>query len=250
MECLNIDFIGPYPDKGYVLVIIDTFTRWVELHHSPAAAAKSAADHLFQHFGRFRAPTQLLSDRGPQFVNEVIKEFLPLVGTEHCLTLAYSSQQNAIVERVNKEINRHIRSLTFETSSIENYQQSLPIVQRILNAAYSDCTHMSSSQMLFSNAINLDKGLFLSLLERPTQDQPLSAHMSQMLRFQDEIMAKARNILQQSDALHDASSADVIPTAYLPGTYVLVKYRKSNAPTRLHTFWKGPLKVLSNVLSE
>jgi hypothetical protein len=43
---------------------------------------------------------------------------------------------------------------------------------------------------------------------------------------------------------------NIIPTAYLPGTYVLVKYRKSNAPTRLHTFWKGPLKVISNVLSE
>jgi hypothetical protein len=30
MECLNIDFIDPYPDKSYVLIIIDTFTRWVE----------------------------------------------------------------------------------------------------------------------------------------------------------------------------------------------------------------------------
>jgi hypothetical protein len=29
MECLNIDFIGPFPDGGYVLVIFDTFTRWV-----------------------------------------------------------------------------------------------------------------------------------------------------------------------------------------------------------------------------
>ena len=34
MECLNIDFIGPFPDGGYVLVIIDTFTRWVELFHT------------------------------------------------------------------------------------------------------------------------------------------------------------------------------------------------------------------------
>jgi hypothetical protein len=33
MECLNIDFIGPFPDGGYVLVIIDAFTRWVELYH-------------------------------------------------------------------------------------------------------------------------------------------------------------------------------------------------------------------------
>ena len=26
MECLNIDFIGPFPDKGYILVIVCTFT--------------------------------------------------------------------------------------------------------------------------------------------------------------------------------------------------------------------------------
>jgi hypothetical protein len=26
MECLNIDFVGPYPDNGYVMVIADTFT--------------------------------------------------------------------------------------------------------------------------------------------------------------------------------------------------------------------------------
>jgi len=50
MECLNIDFIGPYPDKGYVFVVIDTFTRWVELWYTVDATAKSAADCLLQHF--------------------------------------------------------------------------------------------------------------------------------------------------------------------------------------------------------
>ena len=34
MECLNIDYIGPFPDGGYVLVVIDTFTRWVERFHT------------------------------------------------------------------------------------------------------------------------------------------------------------------------------------------------------------------------
>ena len=41
------------------------------------------------------------------FIADVIKEFLALVGTSHCLTLAYSKEENAIVERMNKEINRH-----------------------------------------------------------------------------------------------------------------------------------------------
>jgi hypothetical protein len=39
MEALNIDIIGPFPDKGYVMSIIDTFTRWVELYYSPAQMA-------------------------------------------------------------------------------------------------------------------------------------------------------------------------------------------------------------------
>jgi transposase InsO family protein len=153
-------FICPYPDKGYVLVIIDTFTRWVESFHSSAATGKIAALHLFQHFGRFGTPSQLLSDRGSHFVNEVITEFTSLVGTQQCLTLAYSSQQTSIVERVNKKINRHIRSLTFESNSVEDYQLTLPIVQRILNAAYSDRTHLSSSQI-----INLTRSLFLPPVE-------------------------------------------------------------------------------------
>jgi transposase InsO family protein len=41
-----------------------------------------------QHTPKFGAPTQLRSDRGSHFVNSVIKEFLPLVGTQHSLTLA------------------------------------------------------------------------------------------------------------------------------------------------------------------
>jgi hypothetical protein len=221
--------------------IIDTFTRWVELYYSPAANGKSAAQHLFQHFGRFEAPTRLLSDMGSHLVNEVIEEFTSLIGTEHCLTLSFSSQQNAIVERVNKEINRHLRALTFESSSVEDDKTNLPIVQHILNAAYSDRTNNSSSQVLFGNAINLDSGLFLPLLERPTQGKPLSDHMSNMLKSQEEVMTKACTILSHSDSLHNASKSNIIPTAYKPGTYVLVKYRKSAnlylAPTCLHTYW-------------
>jgi hypothetical protein len=250
MECLNIDYVGPFPDKGYVMVISDTFTRWIELFYSPEATGHNAALNLLQHFGRFGAPTQIQSDRGSHFVNEVIKEFLSLVGTQHCLTLAYSSQQNAIVERVNKEINRHIRALTFDTNSVDDYALTLPIVQRILNAAYSDHTKISASQLLFGNAINLDRGLFLTPLERPTQDQPLSVHASKMLQLQDEIMKKAREVLTKSDDIHMASFPNKKPTEFLPDSFVLVKYRKGSAPTRMHTQWKGPLRVISNERSE
>ena len=117
MEGSHIDFIGPFPDQGYILVIVDTFTRWVELYHTTDATSLSAAECLLKHFGRFGAPHQLRSDNGPHFIADVIREFLHLVGVSHTLTLAYSKQGNAIVERYNEEINQRLRALTFENLS-------------------------------------------------------------------------------------------------------------------------------------
>jgi hypothetical protein len=36
-------------------------------------------------------------------------------------------------------------------------------------------------------------------MERPLQDQPLSAHMPKMLHLQDEIMTTAREVLKNTD---------------------------------------------------
>jgi hypothetical protein len=43
MECLNLDFVGPFPNKVYILSIVDTFSRWIELHCNPDATAASTA---------------------------------------------------------------------------------------------------------------------------------------------------------------------------------------------------------------
>ena len=119
-----------------------TFTRWLELYATIDATAQSTAECLLQHFGRFGAPRQLRSDRGPHFIAEVVEQFLTHAGVEHKLTLAYSKEENAIVERFNKEINRHVRALTFDNLSLDNYKQSPPFVQRILNAIVLRFLHL------------------------------------------------------------------------------------------------------------
>ena len=251
MECLNIDFIGPYPDNQYVLVIIDTFTRWVELFLTSDATGESAAKSLVEHFGRFGSPTQLRSDRGPAFIAEVIKQFLSLVGTEHCLTLAYSKEENSIVERANKEVNRHLTALTFDSSVIENDKVALPLVQRILNSAYDERTKVSPAQMLFGKALSLDRGIFLPPSERnaSTITKPLSEYLSNLLKVQEEVMIIARDKLALTDSLR-IGLYDWHRTDYEPNSFVLVKWRKGTAPSRQHTIWRGPLKVISHNLNE
>ena len=241
-----IDFIGPFPDGGYVLVIIDTFTRWVELFHTKDASALSAASCLVKHFGRFGAPLQLRSDNGPHFIADLIREFLALVGVQHCLTLVYSKEENAIVERMNKEINRHLRALTYDNTSLENYAQSLPFVQRILNSNHSDRLKISASQLLFGNVLNLDRGIFLPAAERLlVESKPLSRHMSKMLKMQDSLLKASAAELLRTDLLHVSTKQQQNPTEFPINSYVLVHYRSGSPPTRLHTAWRGPMRVVS-----
>ena len=245
MECLNIDFVGPFPDGGYILVIIDTFTRWVELFHTIDATASSAAKCLFQHFGRFGSPYQLRSDNGPHFIADLITEFLSLVGVQHCLTLAYSKQENSIVERMNKEINRHLRTLTYENVSLENYKESLPFVQRILNSNYSDRLKISASQLLFGNMLNLDRGIFLPKEEQIPSVKPLSKYASRLLNMQTNLLNASAKELLRTDLLHQTSTEQFQHKDFIVDSYVLVHYRTGAPPSRLHTFWRGPMRVIS-----
>ena len=248
MECLNIDFVGPYPDKGYVLVIIDTFTRWIELYPSVDATAKSALEGLLQHFGRYGCPRLIRSDRGPHFANELIKGFLKATGVPHNLTLAYSSEENAIVERSNKEVNRHIIAYTFDNDTVQQYRQALPFVQRIMNASHSQRTKVAPADLLFGNQIQLDRGILLPFSETPEDLTPLPQRVATMLTLQAKLVQISQDLLQSSDAKHLASNPK-LPTEFDIGSHVLICY-EDGPPTRLLTRWRGPLKILSRQKSE
>ena len=90
----------------------------------------------------------------PQFA-----EYMNGLDASTDLTTAELNGSHPIVERFNKEINCHLRALTFDNLSLDNYEQSLPFVRRIFNANYSDRLKISSSQMLFGNMLDLDRGV-------------------------------------------------------------------------------------------
>jgi hypothetical protein len=172
-----------------------------------------------------------------------------LIGTEHCLTLAYSKEENALVERANKEVNRHLRAFTFDANSVDNWRLSLPMVQRIMNATFTDRTKLSSAKILFGNALDLDRGIFAPSSEVPRDAQPLSDYMTNLIALQDNIMTIARNNIAFADSMHIANYP-AQRTDHAPGSYVLVKYREGAPPSRLHTLLKGPLRVIQGAESK
>jgi hypothetical protein len=245
MECLNIDFVGPYLDNGYLLVLVDAFTRWVELYWVATADAARTSLCLLLHFGRFGSPAYLTSDRGTHFVNAVIEEFFRHIGTQHVLTLAYSKEENAIVERTTKKVNRPLRALTFDKNTVDDYRLCIPIVQRILNWSYNERTGISPAELLFGNAVKLDRGFFLPPAEwnASVLTKPFAESAAEHLFLQDQLISIAADRLKIIDTQR-LGYYSTERTEYAAGDFLLVNCRKQLAPTRLHTKLIGPLRVV------
>jgi len=254
MERLNIDTIGPLPpdENGneHIIVIIDTFTRFVELYPAKDTTAVVAALALLQHFGTFGCPSQILSDNGTQFVNNLIEEFLKLCDVEHLTTLAYSKEENTIVERANKEVMRHLRAIIFEKKSITDWWKYLPIVKRIINATPVASTGVAPARLLFGESIDLQRNMFV-LPSQKNIDGEISVSLSEwaanMLKTQEAILKSAQQVQKKKDDKHMADAAPE-RTEYPIGSHVLVEYPTTRmslkTPTKFHTNLKGPLRVI------
>jgi len=168
MEVISVDHITGLPIAetfGYecILVIICLFSRFVELYPVQSPNAEETARCLLQHFGRYGVPERMVSDNGSEFVNETIKHITKMIGTEHIKTLAYSKQENAVVERANKEVLRHLRAIIMERLLVEKWWIYLPLVQRTMNSSKHDRLGVSPAEIVFGDAARLQKGFVIPI---------------------------------------------------------------------------------------
>jgi transposase InsO family protein len=252
MEVLNIDTIGPVAidefNNCHILVIIDCFTRWLELVAIPDTSALSAARGLLQHVGRFGVPSSIRSDRGSQFVNETLADLSTLLHTQQDFTTAYSKEENAMVERANKEVMRHLRAIIFDDRVQNRWSMDqLPLVMRILNSEEKTSTGVSPAELLFGNTVNLGR----ELLRRPVKDaseesipnRNLGVYMEQMLQNQRRLIEVAQATQLKKDT-HHMSGFDPDFTEYPVNSYVLLDHPEGNRP-KLNTKLKGPYQVIN-----
>jgi hypothetical protein len=102
MQRIAVDTIGPLPEdnKGnaYIVVIIDCFSRIVECYPATDTTAIQAANAVHSWMCRYGLPSQIVSDNGSQFANELVETFCNLNHIDHHLIHPYSHEENGIVE--------------------------------------------------------------------------------------------------------------------------------------------------------
>ena len=86
-------------------------------------------------------PERILTDPCSAFYNELVSELLHMCRAHHELTIAYSKEENAIAERADQEVIRHLN-------------------QRIMNTVEKTATGVTPAELILNNSLRLTKSIF------------------------------------------------------------------------------------------
>lgn len=169
------------------------------------------------------------------------------MGNEHRYTAPYSKEENAIVERANKEVMRHLRNIIFDKDVLASWSTYLPLVQRIMNSAVHNTIGVTPAEILFGNAVQLDRQILNNTVHKD-DDIKLSKWTADMLSAQAVIINTARKNLKELDEVHMLSNTEET-TVFPIGSYVLAEYPENKlrrgAKSKLLPNLKGPMRVVN-----
>jgi phosphotransferase system IIB component len=240
------DLMGPIHEsdggKRYILVLIDAFSRHVELESLPSKHAEGIADALLRYVSRYGLPTYLRTDGGGEFTASLITDLLDMLGSSRQLVLPYLSRANGVVERANKEVMRHLRPLILGRREPGQWDRYLPFVQRTMNATPHTATGYAPAQLLFGNHFNLNRHLMAGY-EPPAQS---STWINDVQKHRDEVNRRvSKRFLDDAKRRRDSSGP---PSDFESGEYVLMSYPKNQKPRgKLGAAWRGPYEILRRV---
>lgn len=104
---IHLDFAGPI--KGFqVLVIIDSFSKWVEVYITKRANSKFVVSKLREIFCRFGLVDVIVTDNGTQFTSDEFKSFVANNRIKHVLTAPGHPATNGQAENLVKTLKKSL----------------------------------------------------------------------------------------------------------------------------------------------
>lgn len=186
---VTVDLIGPLPrskrGNKYILVVQDTFTKWIELAPLRDATARLVAAQFNELIlCRYGAPEVAITDNGTQFTSKLWSQLLKGWGIEHSLTPPYSPQANS-VERANRVLKTMMSQYVKEDH--RTWDQYLYEFRYAMNTATHDSTGYTPAMLNFGRELRIPNALHGPLRElnanEGEEEGTKSSHIGRMDHF-------------------------------------------------------------------
>lgn len=143
---LAIDFLGPLPSGHYLFVVVDYFSRYIEIEIMKKIDSNETVKRLKTIFARFGLPVSITADNGPQFTSEEFRGYCEMNNIKLISTIPYWPQQNGEVERQNRSI---LKRLTISQAANTDWVDELNKYLLMYRSSPHTTTGKTPSEMLF-----------------------------------------------------------------------------------------------------
>ena len=156
-DCIGVDVIQfpqTYDGNKYAVVFMDYLTKWPEVYPTPDQTAETIAKLLIEKIiCRHGVPAKILSDRGANFLSELLQNIYQLLGTHKINTAAYHPQTDGLVERFNRTLTDMLAK-TVEKNG-RDWDQHLPYVLFAYRTSMQESTGESPFFLLYGRDARL-----------------------------------------------------------------------------------------------
>ena len=256
---VSFDLFGPFlPTKNgncYVEVCTDLFTKYVNLRPCKSAKAHDSAVTLRQWITRNGPMTKFLTDRGPNYTSEVLREVARLFGIDKVFTTAGHKEANGQSERLVKTVTgMMVASWKDDT----DWDENVDLYEFALNTSYHPAVDNVPYVLWFARApfalIELEDradkraGAWRWLDRRAYAKNTLELALKAVSRVR-EVQQKVKMDMKRRHDEHlkfvDLRAGDLC-YRYNEAT----PKRSENLPARrLHRHWVGPF-FIENIIGE
>ncbi|XP_062405384.1 uncharacterized protein K02A2.6-like [Sardina pilchardus] len=228
---IHMDFIqlNKVHNLEYVLVVIDVFSRWIELFpcRTPDAAtvAKALCRRIIPSHG---VPRLIRSDNGTHFVNEVIDRIGEHFGIDLKRHAAYHPQSAGLVERHNGTVKSRLRKTMAETGW--QWPDCLDIVQLSMRTTPGAATQLTPFEMLYGRPYTMPD--FSHSKASPDDDEGIVGQLIKTLSSKECV---------DTNTVPSFSVSPQDPKVK-PGDWVFIKVIKKKCWSDPR--WEGPHRVI------
>ncbi|XP_064645443.1 uncharacterized protein K02A2.6-like [Lineus longissimus] len=249
---VSVDLVGPIvpcSERGhrYILTVTDYATQYPEAVALKNIDTITVAEALLEIYTRLGFPQECQSDRGTQFLSEVMQEVERLLSIKHVATTPYHQQCNGLVEHFNGVLKTILKKLCSECP--KEWDRYLSAVLFAYRSTEQESTGYSPFELMFGRKV---RGSMELLKKYWTQDDSeseskpvykyvvdLKQRLQETCKLPQEALCKAQ---QRQKMYYDRKAR---PKSLKFGSKVLLLLPvKKN---KLLLQWRGPYTVVEKL---
>jgi len=251
MEEICIDLAGAFPESElgnkHVLVVVDSFTKWMEAYPIPDQFAETVADALVKNFvSRFGLPFRIKSDRGRQFESECFEHMCTMLDVDHRTSTAFHPQGNSRVERMVKVVSNLVSCFCRTQKEWDN---NLPLLTLAYRSSIHEVTGYTPNYLMMGREVYLPLDIMIGSIPE-AQKVTAPVYVSQLKEKLQECFALVRTQMKaQGERQRRYYNLKTRGEQFEPGqmVYLLETTRKVGVSPKLAPKWKGPFMVAKKI---